>query len=544
MCRCGMCQHGPDGFMWVSRRYIPGHIERYGPGQQGDLQHGEAAIDPGAGSGTGGNEVGVPGRNGGADVSGDAPGPSGVDDGLDTSGVGQVDEPLWNAGDELWNEESGSDGGEFWDDMGGALDGQGFEDHDEDGLGEEQEVQVRDIDLTIEEEAELFAPDHQEDWQPVDDIAVNMFRFVHHELRASHRLAYTSAAASTINGATHNVVGGYLEAAAAAAQVLGDEREMDDPMTTNPDTALKKLGVANDTISVRYMLCDSADCCFALDLSKISDPIASEPHLLPDGIGCRLPLFVIKNGQRIPKRVMPVTFPSTVLQIFFQDADFIDALQKWREGRPDDEVGDKLPSSAHVVGPTEPMTSIFDGTAWRSRDSAAGREVTEEEVRDTLSGRSRRYVSEEFGLLGACNVDWMTTKDVRNAPVGALYITILNLPREDFLKKKWTILALVIPGPGEPRKAAMNRILKPLVNDLKKLEKGVMMRVHGRAEPQLVRFQLLFSSSDIPASRKLSGTLSHSPSTKRPCNHCHVHRDDLKTAAGFDSRSLYLLGQS
>ena len=113
-------------------------------------------------------------------------------------------------------------------------------------------------------------------------------------------------------------------------------------------------------------------------------------------------------------------------------------------------------------------------------------------------------------------------------------MTILNLPREIFLKPAWTTLALVIPGPKEPSKLALNRVLAPLVDDLKILERGIFAQVASRGL-QPVFMQTLLATCDIPAMRKITGATSHSAA--RPCNHCTVTEDMLQREEGYRLQS-------
>ncbi|EIW69881.1 hypothetical protein TREMEDRAFT_23568, partial [Tremella mesenterica DSM 1558] len=114
----------------------------------------------------------------------------------------------------------------------------------------------------------------------------------------------------------------------------------------------------------------------------------------------------------------------------------------------------------------------------------------------------------------------------------------LNLPREIFLRREWTILALVLPGPKEPVALALNNLLKPLVDDLKILERGILANVYGHDQLQPVLMQMMFSSSDMPATRKIAGSYGHA--AKYCCNHCRIKTSDLKTATAYDWKHLPL----
>jgi hypothetical protein len=86
---------------------------------------------------------------------------------------------------------------------------------------------------------------------------------------------------------------------------------------------------------------------------------------------------------------------------------------------------------------------------------------------------------------------------------------------------------------------ALNRILKPLVDDLKILERGILAHVAGRPTMSPVYLQILFTSSDMPATRKLTGSMSHA--FRKPCNHCSITKQDLQEEKGYDWRCEYQL---
>jgi hypothetical protein len=53
-----------------------------------------------------------------------------------------------------------------------------------------------------------------------------------------------------------------------------------------------------------------------------------------------------------------------------------------------------------------------------------------------------------------------------------VFVLPYNLPLNKCLKEEFTFLALVIPGPKEPKKQ-MNIFLRPLMEELKELQQGV-----------------------------------------------------------------------
>ena len=115
------------------------------------------------------------------------------------------------------------------------------------------------------------------------------------------------------------------------------------------------------------------------------------------------------------------------------------------------------------------------------------------------------------------NVDWFQPFSHTEYSVGAIYLTLQNLPRSERFKEENIILVGVIPGPSEPN-LVINSYLGPLVEEL---ELGwyngfsVMTPEHVVVTAHVA---LSCLSCDIPASRKVSGFLGHNACLA--CNKC------------------------
>ena len=70
------------------------------------------------------------------------------------------------------------------------------------------------------------------------------------------------------------------------------------------------------------------------------------------------------------------------------------------------------------------------------------------------------------------NVDWFNPFKHRNYSMGAIYLSIINLPRQLRFKEQQAILVGLIPGPKEP-KVVLNSYLAPLVQELSLLDEGI-----------------------------------------------------------------------
>lgn len=91
------------------------------------------------------------------------------------------------------------------------------------------------------------------------------------------------------------------------------------------------------------------------------------------------------------------------------------------------------------------MSDIYDGMVWRNLDDIDG----------------NPYLSLPNNLCLALNIDWFNPYKQTPYSAGAIYLSVLNLPRAKRFKPHNTILVGMIPGPREP--ANLNPFLEPLV---------------------------------------------------------------------------------
>ena len=116
------------------------------------------------------------------------------------------------------------------------------------------------------------------------------------------------------------------------------------------------------------------------------------------------------------------------------------------------------------------------------------------------------------------NVDWFQPFDRTQYSVGAIYLTVQNLPRNERYREENVIVVGIIPGPSEPS-LTMNSYLFPLVQELQKAwSTGIIVRAPCNSEIT-IRLALCCVACDIPASRKVCGFLGHNASLG--CNKCY-----------------------
>ena len=104
------------------------------------------------------------------------------------------------------------------------------------------------------------------------------------------------------------------------------------------------------------------------------------------------------------------------------------------------------------------------------------------------------------------NIDWFQPFKHTTYSIGAIYIAVMNLPRDIRYKRENVLLCGLLPGPSEP--ASMNSFLEPLVAELLDFWKGVEIVVNGGTK--VIKGALFCVACDIPAGRKVCGLPGHS----------------------------------
>lgn len=136
------------------------------------------------------------------------------------------------------------------------------------------------------------------------------------------------------------------------------------------------------------------------------------------------------------------------------------------------------------------------------------------------------------------NVDWFEPFERGVYSVGAVYLTVQNLPRDLRYKPENIIMVGVIPGPSEPS-LTINSYLTPLVLELKEAWETGFQVLTDMNVSVTIKLALTCVTCDIPASRKVCGFLGHNAALG--CNKC-LKRFDVKfnqptDFSGFDRES-------
>ena len=150
--------------------------------------------------------------------------------------------------------------------------------------------------------------------------------------------------------------------------------------------------------------------------------------------------------------------------------------------------------------PNGVLGDIYDGRVWKEFQVVNG----------------KPFLNDPYSIAFSLNVDWFQPFKHVTDSVGAIYLSILNLPRDLRYKAENIILCGIIPGPKEPKRD-LNSYLYPLIQELLILWEGVTVNINSCGEKK-IRAALICVTSDLPATRKLCGFASHAASMG--CSKC------------------------
>ena len=183
-----------------------------------------------------------------------------------------------------------------------------------------------------------------------------------------------------------------------------------------------------------------------------------------------------------------------------QKEGFLDACEHWRA---------RSPHSPHLV-------DIYDGQVWHDLESSG-------------------FLGAPFCYALTLNVDWFQPFTHIQYSIGAIYLTVQNLPRTERYKAENMILVGIIPGPAEPP-LTINSYLAPLVDDLKHAwSPGISISTRN-CSSITVRLALTCVACDIPASRKVCGFVGHN--ARLGCNNTSSIRSEDQSTLNVLNMSL------
>ncbi len=192
-----------------------------------------------------------------------------------------------------------------------------------------------------------------------------------------------------------------------------------------------------------------------------------------------------RNGttKLVARKEYPYMSIVKTIEKFWKRPDFYEKCQAWRKRQVIQDL----------------YTDVYDGQIWKDFQVVNG----------------EPFLSSDSSLGLMLNIDWFQPFKHSQYSVGAVYLVVMNLPREHRFLRENLILAGIIPGPSEPE-ISVNSFLDPLVDELNMLWKGVNMKLQHCEKK--VRAAVLCTGCDIPAGKKVGGFMGFGSSYG--CSRC------------------------
>lgn len=186
------------------------------------------------------------------------------------------------------------------------------------------------------------------------------------------------------------------------------------------------------------------------------------------------------------------------------------------------------------------FSDIWDGDRWEAHQFCAAR-----------NGRAwgelsdlQKAVEQKVALLArpgalalALNIDWLQPSKNCAYSMGVVYLSVLNMPREDRYRMEVMLLHGVLPGPKQTSRPQLQSALKPLTEELELLlngdsGRGVWMKTANHPQGVYVRATLLMDICDLPAARETCGFASYS--AFQGCAYCSMSFPARVGGTGID----------
>ena len=148
---------------------------------------------------------------------------------------------------------------------------------------------------------------------------------------------------------------------------------------------------------------------------------------------------------------------------------------------------------------------------WRQRETTPDRlsDIYDGNICNSYQQYEGQALLSDSGFIAlTMNMDFFQPYKHLQYSLGAIYCTVMNLPRTDRFKVENVLLIGLIPGSHEPEED-INSYLKPFVDELLQFWDDIEMEVNGAGQ-KIIRCALLCVACDMPAGRKACSFLSHS----------------------------------
>ena len=267
----------------------------------------------------------------------------------------------------------------------------------------------------------------------------------------------------------------------------------------------KCLQIENENFT-EYVVCPKCAAVYSFDyckrnnkfyaLSCVYKALPNHPHSQKrKECGAQLMRTVrTKSGSVCrPIKVFPYQSIKKAIASFTQRPGFVECCELWRKRS-------NFKASGYLA-------DVYDGEVWNQYSD---------------------FLEAPYNYLLTLNIDWFSPYEHGNYSVGAMYLTIQNLPLSIRNNPDNIILVGVIPGPGEPH-LTVNSYLTPLIEELHSAWNGFQVvdtTLMGTERTITVRLALTCVACDIPATRKVCGFLGHRATLG--CNKCFKKFEQIR----------------
>ncbi|CAE6472201.1 unnamed protein product [Rhizoctonia solani] len=322
-------------------------------------------------------------------------------------------------------------------------------------------------------------------------------------------------------------------------------------MPTTLRSLERRLGMDFSELITIFPVCP--ECGRRYSMEQLND-LRNPQCLRHVGDRCQGVLYVetkLADGtqKRTPTKSFPYNSLPAALGRLLSRVGIADLIQHWRRN-PDDAPLENPP------GPEQPQqwlgrmdentrfSDISQAWGWHAQATGLKREFVDGEFIDVPVGNLERSLARSsIGLSLGVGADGYQVFKGKFAAAGSysangIYIVINNLPFFQRNLIENMILAVVLPGPHEPKGYAFDQMIEPLVKDLIKLAAGVELPVYdsetGEIRPCKVYANLSVLIVDWIARIKCTGHVGVA-AEENHCPYCKIRQCLLATPEGYQS---------
>ncbi|KEP46825.1 transposase family Tnp2 protein [Rhizoctonia solani 123E] len=323
-------------------------------------------------------------------------------------------------------------------------------------------------------------------------------------------------------------------------------------MPTTLRSLERRLGLDFSDLLIIYALCPDPNCGKRYTMEELNELPSPRCTRHVAGLQCHGIMYEERTladntRKRIPMKTLPYNPVPAALGRLFSRVGMLDLAQIGKQDEAD------APADPQTwfdqVGPDDPFGSMKKTWWWPTQLVGLQRELVNGEYVDVPTGNAPLFLTRlPVGFSLGVNMDGFGAtrgKFSRHGgySVNGCYIVVNDLPFYQRTLIENMILALVIPGPNEPKGYALEQMLEPLVTDLIALVNGVELPIYnsatGQIEQRLVYAKLSGVFVDWIARIKCTGHVGVT-AEENHCLYCKIQQCLLSDERGYQSENYEL----